>query len=177
MLQKVRKKISKVSHSQIIKKQSEIIYHHLRDCLKKDSPEIIVERFRYLFIKGSGYKETEIRLALDGMIESGISPSDFYYLLDRCCQIIISYWYKHSQYKSSIPLLIAQLDLALPPGSAHSKSSKKLRQLIKSFQTTDRYFKLKRLGKLIIQIEQDFLSSSGKRNYLLHFFFHFSNQF
>ena len=63
---------------------------------------------------------------------------------------------------SSIPLLIAQLDLALPPGSAHSKSSKKLRQLIKSFQTTDQYFNLKRLGKLIAQSQQNFNTNADK---------------
>ena len=153
---------SKISRSEIIKNQSEIIYHHLQDCLERDSPEIIIERFRYLFIKGSGYQDKEIRTALDGIIESSSSPSDFYYFLNRCCQIIISYWYKHSKFKSSIPLLIAQLDLALPPGSAHSKFAKKLRQLIKSFQTTDQYFNLKRLGKLIVQSQPNFQAETDK---------------
>ena len=147
------------SNSQFIKEQSQIIYNHLQDCLQEDSPEKIIERFRYLFIKGTGYNNLQVRLALDGIVESSIVEQDFYCFLNRCYQIIINYWHKQPNLKNSIPLLIAQLDLALPPGSAYSKSSRKLRQLVRNFQQTEQYTKLKSLGNLITQ---------RKKNYTLH---------
>lgn len=157
---KRRRKI--VSHDQIIKERSTTIYNHLQDCIQQDSPEKLIERFRYLFIKGTGYSNTQIRLTLDGLMESNISDQEFYYFLNRCCQIIINYWYKNKKLRSSIPLLIAQLDLALPPGSANSKSSRKLRKLVKSFQTTEQYSNLKRLSKIITQNSQPVSPNTDK---------------
>ncbi len=138
-----------ISNLKIIKEQSDKIYNHLKDRVQTDSPEIIIERFRYLFIKGYGYKEREIRLALDGVIESNISEIYFHIFLNRCLQMIISHWHKSSESTNSIPLLIAQLDLSLPPGSAHSKAGRKLRVLVKAFQNTEQYIYLKRLGRLL----------------------------
>ncbi|HHP7230962.1 MAG TPA: hypothetical protein ACFCUY_08900 [Xenococcaceae cyanobacterium] len=144
--------ISKIkSRSQLIKEQSQIIYCHWQECLQQDSSEKVIERFRNLFIKGIGYENPQIRLALETIVESIKLESDFYWFLNSCCQMIINYWYQQPSLRNKIPLLIAQLDLALPPGSAHTKSSRKLRQLVKNFQKTERYIRLKRLSNLIIQ--------------------------
>ncbi|MDJ0745319.1 MAG: hypothetical protein QNJ32_18430 [Xenococcaceae cyanobacterium MO_167.B27] len=141
------------SNTQLIQEQSQIIYNHLQDCIQEDSPEIVIERFRHLFIKGTGYKNPQVRIALSAIVEASILEQDFYCFLSHCCHIIISYWYKHPNLKNSISLLIAQFDLALPPGSAHTKSGKKLRQLIRKFQNTEQYNKLKRLGTLITKTQ------------------------
>ncbi len=127
------------------------VYDHLRESLQKDSPEKVIERFRYLFIKGTGYDVHSVKSALDTIINTHYVEREFPFFLNRCCHIIINYWQKYPELKAYISSLIDQLDIVLPPGSANSKSARKLRKLIENFQNTEQYIKLKRLGNLIDQ--------------------------
>ena len=127
------------------------IYAHLNESLQRDSPERIIQRFRYLFIKGTGYDVPAIKSALDIILNTHYVEREFPFFLNRCCHIVINYWQKDPELKLHIPLLLSQLDIVLPPGTANSKTTRKLRKLIENFQTTDQYIKLKRLGNLISQ--------------------------
>ena len=125
------------------------IYDHLRESLRQDSPEKVIQRFRYLLIKGTGYDVYSVKSALDTIINTHYVEREFPFFLNRCCHIIINYWQKYPELQSHIPLLISQLDITLPPKTANSKSARKLRKLIEDFQETEQYIKLKRLGNLI----------------------------
>ena len=127
------------------------IYDHLQESLQEDSPERVIQRFRYLFIKGTGYDIHSVKSALDTIINTHYVEREFPFFLNRCCHIIINFWQKDPELQSHIPLFLSQLDILLPPGSANSKSARKLRKLIEDFQTTEQYIKLKRLGNLISQ--------------------------
>ncbi len=127
------------------------VYDHLRESLQKDSPERVIQRFRYLFIKGTGYDVYSVKSALDTIINTHYVEREFPFFLNRCCHIIINYWQKYPELQAHIPLFISQLDIILPPRSANSKSARKLRKLIEDFQETEQYIKLKRLGNLINQ--------------------------
>jgi len=127
------------------------IYNHLRESLQRDSPERVIERFRHLFIKGTGYDIHSVKSALDIIINTHYVEREFPFLLNRCCHIIISYWQQDLELQSNIPLLLSQLDIVLPPRSANSKSARKLRKLVEDFQKTEQYIKLKRLGNLVSQ--------------------------
>ena len=127
------------------------IYDHLRESLRTDSPERVIQRFRYLFVKGTGYDIHAVKSALDVIINTHYVEREFPFFLNRCCHIIISYWQQDPELKSNIPLLLSELDIALPPGTANSKSARKLRKLIEDFQNTEQYIKLKRLGNLTSQ--------------------------
>ncbi len=139
-------------------KPEEELYSHFIQCIKTESSEEIIERFRYLFIKGTGYKEHNIKLALEQIVESKTAESDFLFILNRCCHIIINQWQMQPNLKAEIPKLIREFDYILPPGGAHSRSAKKLRQLVKQFVESEQYRKLQRLGRLIAQ-EQEIKSS------------------
>ena len=136
------------------------IYDHLRESLRTDSPERVIQRFRYLFLKGTGYDIHSVKSALDTIINTHYVEREFPFFLNRCCHIIINYWQKYPELKPYITQLLSQLDIVLPPGSANSKSARKLRKLIEDFQYTEQYIKLKRLGNLINQ-SQDNEENSG----------------
>ena len=127
------------------------IYEHLRESLRQDSPERVIQRFRYLFLKGTGYDVHSVKSALDTIINTHYVEREFPFFLNRCCHIIINHWLKSPELRPQIHLLLSQLDIVLPPGTANSKSARKLRKLIEDFQYTEQYIKLKRLGNLINQ--------------------------
>lgn len=127
------------------------VYEHLRESLRTDSPERVIQRFRYLFLKGTGYDTHSVKSALDTIINTHYVEREFPFFLNRCCHIIINYWQKKPELRIHIPILLSQLDIVLPPGTANSKSARKLRKLIEAFQHTEQYTKLKRLSNLISQ--------------------------
>ena len=135
--------------------EAKTIYDHLQESLQRDSPERVIQRFRYLFIKGTGYDIHDVKSALDTIINTHYVEREFPFFLNRCCHIIINDWQKSPELQAHIPLLLSQLDIVLPPGSANSKSARKLRKLIEDFQGTEQYIKLKRLGNLIAQNSND----------------------
>ena len=129
----------------------EELYAHFLQCTKTESSARIIERFRYLFIKGTGYDESSVRSALEKIINSNLAEQEFLFILNRCCHIIINQWQMQPNLKPDIPKLIAEFEHTLPPGSAHSRSSRKLRQLVKNFAQSEQYIKLQRLARLIAQ--------------------------
>ena len=131
------------------KQEQQQIYDHFLDCTKNEDPIQVIERFRYLFIKGTGYQEHNVRLALEKIVEAPNAPSEFPFFLNRCCHIIVNRWQLQPDFKLEIPELVAQLEQALPPGGANARNSRKLRQLVKDFQKTEQYIKLQRLARLI----------------------------
>ena len=127
----------------------EELYAHFIQCIKRESSERIIERFRYLFIKGTGYEDLNIKLALDKIVNSKTAEQEFLFILNRCCHIIINQWQMQPNLKPDIPKLIAEFEHILPPGSANSRSARKLRQLMKNFARSEQCLKLQRLARLI----------------------------
>ena len=132
-------------------KPEEKLYDHFLQCIKRESSEQIIKRFRYLFIKGTGYEDHDIKVALDKIVNSKAAEQEFILILNRCCHIIINQWQMQPNLKQNIPQLIAEFDRILPPGSANSRSSRKLRKLVKNFAQSEQCIKLQRLARLIAQ--------------------------
>ncbi|MGV2827370.1 hypothetical protein [Myxosarcina sp. GI1(2024)] len=136
-----------VDSLQSTRRAEQLIYSHFLYCTKTEEPEKVIRRFRYLFIKGTGYEDNEIRLALENVVNS-LAEAEFAFFLNRCCHIIINHWQMHPQLKIEIPQLVAELETVLPPGGACSRSSRRLRELVGNFQNTEHYLKLQRLVRL-----------------------------
>ena len=130
-------------------REQQYIYDHFLDCTKAEEPEEVVRRFRYLFIKATGYEDNRARLALEAIVMANNAETEFPLFLNRCCHIIINRWQLDPQFKLEIPQLVAELEKALPPGGASSRAAKKMRLLVKDFQKTEQYLKLQRLARLI----------------------------
>ena len=131
------------------KQEQQQIYDHFLQCTKEEEPIQIIKRFYYLFIKGTGYENSQVRSALEQIVNAKNADAEFPFLLNRCCHIIINRWQMDSEYKLAIPDLVAQLEKTIPSGSTHSRTTRKLRQLVRDFQNTEQLIKLQRLARLI----------------------------
>ena len=116
------------------KEEQQYIYDHFLYSTKEEDPDEVIRRFRYLFIKATGYEENTARLALEKIVNAENANPEFPLFLNRCCHIIINRWQLNPDLKLEIPQLVAELEQALPPGSACSRNSKKLRQLVKDLE-------------------------------------------
>ncbi len=131
------------------KQEQEYLYDHFLYYTKVEEPAEVIRRFRCLFIKATGYEDNTARLAIEKIVMAENAKTEFPLFLNRCCHIIINRWQLNPNFKLEIPQLVAELEQALPPGSACSRSSNILRQLVKHFQKTEQYLKLQRLARLI----------------------------
>ena len=143
----VRKKQPIISGS--TKQEQQKIYDHLLFCVKTESPFEVIERFNHLFIKGTGYQDNRIRIALENILEAGDVELEFPLFFNRCCHIIVNRWQMQPQDKVEIIELVLLLERALPPGGAVSRTARKLRQLVKDFLSTEHFVRLQRLARLI----------------------------
>ena len=133
------------------------LYAHLLDCLQRESPRELLDRFRRLFIEGKGYQDSNAYLALEKIIKSKQAEQKFKFVLSRCCHILINYWYREPQLQAAIPELVALFE-HLP--SSKTRTSGRLRKLVKNFTETEEYLKLQRLAKVISPTKEPNDSSS-----------------
>ncbi|WP_036478286.1 hypothetical protein [Myxosarcina sp. GI1] len=140
--------IGVLDNLQFVKRAEQQVYRHFLYSTKTEDPDRTLRRFHDLFIRGTGYENNEIRLAVENIVNSAHAETEFAFFLNRCCHIIINRWQMHPQFKTEIPNLVAKLKTALPPGGTSSRSSRKIRQLVGNFQSTEHYLKLQRLVRL-----------------------------
>ncbi|NEQ35025.1 MAG: hypothetical protein F6K40_01325 [Okeania sp. SIO3I5] len=130
------------------------IYNHFLKLIDLESSEEIIERFRILFIKGSGYPEKEVAKALEKIIALLQVDEEFNFILNRCCHIIINRKRPYN-YKKDVLLdlikLFDSIENPTPQRYYGSRSNKKLLDLIKTFTTSEQYLTLKRFAEIINQ--------------------------
>ncbi|MBE9047123.1 hypothetical protein IQ255_22440 [Pleurocapsales cyanobacterium LEGE 10410] len=141
------KKSKNTSYS--TRQEQQQIYDHLLYSVKTESPVEVLERFNNLFIRGTGYQDNRIRTALEKIVDADGAELEFPLFFNRCCHIIVNRWQMQLDLKLEIIELVILLERTLPPGGACSRTSRKLRQLVKAFQATEYYTKIQRLARLI----------------------------
>lgn len=62
-----------------IEEKEKILYDSIWQWLQRDSSELIIEKFRYLFIKGNGCNCPQARAALEAIVNSENAQQDFYF--------------------------------------------------------------------------------------------------
>ncbi len=131
--------------------QEQYIYDHLLSCAQVETPSRLIERFRQLFIYGSGYSETEVWKALEQIALSKQAEYEFRFILNRCCHILINRWQMHPQTQAAIPDLVALFENAPSSGSVHSRGCRRMREHVKLFTQTEQYLTLRRLAQVLSQ--------------------------
>ncbi len=136
-----------------IEQEEQQLYDHLLQLVQSESPGQLVDRFRLLFIEGNEYPEQEIAEALDAIATLKTADQEFRFVLNRCCHILINRWQARPQHQAYIPALI-QLFESTPSSRsvkdlARSKSTRRLRELVKDFVETEQYVTLRRLAQVI----------------------------
>ncbi|HEY9705580.1 MAG TPA: hypothetical protein V6C58_24290 [Allocoleopsis sp.] len=127
------------------------LYDHLLYCVQTETPENIIERFRQLFLDGTGYSDIEIWMALEQIITSKMADQDFGHILNRCCHILINRWQMHPQTQTAIPAFVALFDYIPNAGLARSRMVRKLRELVKDFTNSEQFVTIRRLSSVISQ--------------------------
>jgi hypothetical protein len=121
------------------------IYAHLRSCVKVEPPNLLLLRFRHLFLEGCEYPNPEIGQALARILDSDVVDREFKNILNRCCYILVNQWQNQPRLRSAIPELIALFDLDRVDAGASASPS--LQKLIDRFAQTEEYQKLRLLAQ------------------------------
>jgi hypothetical protein len=132
-----------------IKQEEQKLYDYLLQFTQTEAPAKVIERFRHLFIRGTSNEDPNLRLALEKIVSSPNAEQEFKFFLNRCCHIIIDRWQLQPYLQEEIPELIAQFEDASPPAGAHSRTSRKIQQLVQNFTKSEQYIKLRRLARLL----------------------------
>jgi len=124
------------------------LYDHWITCRRIEAPEILLERFRCLFIDGIQYGEPHILETLHKIAISRFAQEEFKFILNRCCRILINYWWFQPAFRWAIPELVYLLQ-ETPRGNAVYLNTQSLRRLVRNFLTTEEYKALDRLAQVV----------------------------
>ena len=127
------------------------LYDHLLYWVQHESPSRMIERFRQLFMDGSGYSEPKIWMALERITTSKQAEQEFRFILNRCCHILINRWQMHPNLQASIPDLVEIFQTPPSMGTVRSRGARRLRELVRLFNQTEQYLTLRRLAQVMSQ--------------------------
>jgi hypothetical protein len=127
------------------------LYDHLLYCVQTESPAQMIGRFQELFLGTKEYEDIEIWQCLDALISSKQGTEEFIHILNRCCHILINRWQMHPYTQAAIPELVGLFDHIPISAMLRSRSSRKLRDLVREFKETEQYLTLYRLSNVISQ--------------------------
>jgi len=146
-----------VHQSRQIDQAEQQLYDHLLQLVQAELPSQLISRFRTLFIEGTGYADPEIAAALDRIASSKLADHEFRFVLNRCCHILVNRWQTRPQFQSAIPDLINLFDASsVRPVAeyARSRSTRRVRDLVKGFVDSEQYVTLRRLSQVISRSDE-----------------------
>lgn len=130
------------------------LYDHLLECVKSQSPQQVLDRFRYLFIQARHYDNQKVLEVLAKLISSKQANLTFPSILNRCCHILINRWQLNPKTQPFIIELVELFDL-LPSGGNIGKSyASRMTQLVKQFVASDYYKQIQRLAVIISESQE-----------------------
>ncbi|MGG6270776.1 hypothetical protein ACQ4M3_39835 [Leptolyngbya sp. AN03gr2] len=142
-----------IHQSRGITPEEQRLYDHLLKLVQSESPQVLTERFRLLFVEGTGYPDLAFQQDLDRLVQSTTSAQEFRFILNRCCHILINRWQSRPQHYGAIADLVASFESAptrpITADFSRSRIIKQQRTLIQEFQQTEQYLTLKRLATVL----------------------------
>lgn len=145
------------------------LYDHLITCRKVEAPEQLLERFQCLFIDGIEYPDPEILDTLHALTVARAAEEEFRFILNRCCRILINFWWFQPACRWAIAELVYLLQTA-PRATANQPSNQRLRRLVYQFLQTEEYQSLQRLA-YVVEEGEDFDSPEYARGRRTHRFY------
>ncbi|NET61699.1 MAG: hypothetical protein F6K47_37935 [Symploca sp. SIO2E6] len=131
------------------------LYDHLLNCVKHESPEQMIERFKCLFMEGAKYTDSQIWSALEMLATDKRAEEEFKFILNRCCHILINRWQIQPHLQKAIPELVGLFENPHAYPMGYSRGSRRLRQLVQLFIQTEQYLTLRRLSQVMDQTTQE----------------------
>lgn len=143
-------------HNHEITVYEQFVYDHLLECVKTQSPEQVLDRFRYLFIQARNYDDPKVIQALAKIISDFQSLETFPSILNRCCHILVNRWQLNPKTQGYVVELVQLFDL-LPSGMNRRYGkpyASRMNQLVREFLKSDYYTQLKRLVTILCQTQE-----------------------
>lgn len=135
------------NHSSQIYQAEQELYNHLLTHVREESPERLIERFKILFLQGSGYPDTEISGIVRDLTTLQNAPDEFNNVFNRCCHILINHWQMETKHQEAIGELIHSIEE--PQRRIQSRDARKLQSLVQNFKTTEEFQTLQRLVNIV----------------------------
>lgn len=123
------------------------LYDHLLQCVETQLPDEVIAIFRKLFIDATGYSDRPTWEAIESVVGSAAAEREFKFILNRSCHILINRWLMQPRLHPYIPELVALFETT-PVGLSYSRTTKRLRALVRDFVDTEQYMALKRLTQI-----------------------------
>ncbi|MBW4693334.1 MAG: hypothetical protein KME27_16400 [Lyngbya sp. HA4199-MV5] len=120
----------------------ELLYTHLLNLRKLEHPEQLLDRLHRLFIEGKDYPDPDISVALNRIVLSSWGQQEFSLILNRCCYILMNYWWSYLGHQETAFELV-ELFRTAPSTPASFVATQRLRELVKLFHHSDQYAELK----------------------------------
>ena len=113
------------------------LYAHL-EALRETAPaDDLLNRFKALFVEGDRYPESEVLQTLHRMLTSTWIEQEFDNVFNRCCYILINYWWLKRSWELTSRLI--QLIETAAEKPAASGQSADLRNRLKRFAQSPKY--------------------------------------
>ena len=128
------------------------LYDHFLDLVETNPSSEVIDRFRMLFIQGSGYPDSHIIKLLEKIVASKEIEAEFNFILNRCCHILINRWQPYTAKKDAILgsiELFEEVENRKVTRTYGSRSSRRISELVKGFTTSEQYLTLKRLAEVM----------------------------
>jgi hypothetical protein len=138
-------------YSRLITPQEQHLYDHWLYLSQIESPSALVQRMQALFIEGIGYPDPAIHEVVEYIVTADSAESDFRFILNRCCYILLNRWMMHPRFQAAIPELIAVLEQP-PTATIYPRYVKRLRCLTQDFLQTEQFLTLRRFAELFPQV-------------------------
>lgn len=139
-------------NNRIISQEEQHLYNHWLACVNTNTPEQLVDRFRALFIEGTGYPERDIAQTLDAILASRHVEHYFQYILNRCCHILINRWQSRPHCHTAIVDLVQLFESGPSNGCnefSRARSVRRLREIVATFPQTEQYLALNRMARVM----------------------------
>jgi len=124
------------------------LYKHLLEHVKVESPDQLVDRFRALFLQGSGYPDQDIAAIIRELTTVEDAESEFHSVFNRCCHILINHWQMDVKHQSAIADLIRLID-ETNGRRVQSRDARKLLGLVENFKNSEDYQTMRRLVNIV----------------------------
>ncbi|MGC9503554.1 hypothetical protein [Baaleninema sp.] len=128
------------------------LYEHLLDLVKVEQPDRLLDRFRSLFVQGSGYPDPEIAAIVRQISRIDEAEREFNSVLNRCCHILINHWQMDSKSQAAIPQLVSTIDTS-GERRMHSREARRLQLLLGQFKESEEFVTLQRLVQVVDRTE------------------------
>jgi hypothetical protein len=121
------------------------LYSHLEALRETALADDLLNRFKALFVEGDRYPESKVLQALHRMLNSAWIEQEFDNVFNRCCYILINYWWLKRNWELT-PRLIQLINTATdqPANSGHNTV---LKTRLQQFAQSPKY-------KLLLNCEQ-----------------------